>query len=208
DGARRLLTDDDGNVSAWIQRIRRRPLSVLLLDEFEKASTAVHDTMLSVLDEGRITDRFGRMTSLCGCIMMLTSNVGAQRSGSLRFTGDDAASIRHRYERAVAEAFRPEFLNRLDDIITFDPLDQTASAQIVEKELRSLSQRAAMKRHGVTIHWTPDVIDQLLRTGFDEQLGARPLQRTIEQKIVANIARRILENESGETLTIQIAELL
>jgi ATP-dependent Clp protease ATP-binding subunit ClpC len=211
DGVQRLTIADDGEVADWIGKLRNRPLSVLLLDEFEKASPEVHDLWLSALDEGRLTDRFGRTTSLCGTIVILTSNVGAARTAAIGFSGDDPVGAKAGIDHAIRNAFRPEFLNRLDDIVTFGPLPTEVARQIVSKELQSLSERETLKNQRIRLSWSDALVDDLVSIGFDPQLGARPLQRAIEQNIVPKIARQILARtpeQTGEVLSLELESLL
>jgi ATP-dependent Clp protease ATP-binding subunit ClpC len=189
----RLLHNSEGQAAAWIQQIRSRPLSVLLLDEVEKASGEVFDILLSLLDEGRLTDRLGRVTSFRTTVVIMTSNLGPRRSTSLGF-GD---SQQVDYASEVRKAFRPEFFNRLDSIVPFSPLDQAAIRQIAEKELDELRQREGMQRHGRQISWTPRLAEMLARSGFDPQLGARPLQRTIETLVVAPLSKWLVDQPLG-----------
>lgn len=209
DAMERLTMSSDGEVASWIARLRNKPMSVVLLDEFEKASPEVHDGLLSALDEGRLTDRFGRTTTLCGAIVILTSNVGASRSAAVGFGGDDPAIASQKLSRAIEQEFRPEFLNRLDQVVLFDPLSPTLIERIVEKELRSLAKRESLVTRGVALRWDDDVVRRLAMAGFDEKLGARPLQRAIEQQIIAKIARRVLAMSAGSTEhEIDLAELI
>ena len=140
DAVDRFLIGADGEVAPWIAKLRDRPMSVVLLDEFEKASPEVHDCLLSALDEGRLTDRFGRTTTLCGSIVVLTSNVGSRSTASVGFSSEDNRAL----QRAIEQEFRPEFLNRLDEVVVFDPLPATVIEQIVEKELQALAQRETL----------------------------------------------------------------
>ena len=192
DAVDRLLIAADGEVAAWIGQLRAKPMSVVLLDEFEKSSSEVHDCLLSALDEGRLTDRFGRTTTLCGAIVILTSNVGSRSTSSAGFGGDDAGAIR----RAVEHEFRPEFLNRLDEVVTFEPLPPAVIEQIVEKELRSLARREILQVRRVQLSWDDSIVKRLAAVGFDPLLGARPLQRAIEREVVAKIARCLLTRGS------------
>ncbi len=187
----RLLMTPDGEPAVWIQRLRTWPLGVLLFDEFEKAAPEVFDCLLSALDEGRISDRFGRTTTLCGTIIVMTSNVGASRSTTAGFVRDDS----RKYGRALEQHFRPEFLNRLDSITTFRPLDRDTVRQIVEKELAAINQRPAMQERGLKLHWPVALVERLADVGFDPALGARPLQRAIEKEVVAPLAKWLLAND-------------
>ncbi len=190
DAVDRLLMTPQGEPAGWIQRLRTWPLAVVLLDEFEKAAPEVFDCLLSAFDEGRITDRFGRTTTLCGAIIVLTSNVGASRSASTGFIKDDS----RRYARAIEQTFRPEFLNRLDSITIFQPLGQEAISQIVAKELSAINDRPAMRERGVELRWPDSLAAHLAQIGFDPSLGARPLQRAIEREVVAPLAKWLLNH--------------
>ncbi|MCG8650482.1 MAG: AAA family ATPase, partial [Pirellulales bacterium] len=205
DAVDRFLMGADGEVAAWIGALRARPMSVVLLDEFEKSSPEVHDCLLSALDEGRLSDRFGRTTTLCGAILVLTSNVGSKSTESIGFSGHDSGAIR----RAIEHEFRPEFLNRLDEIVTFDALPPNVIEQIVEKELRALRQREALTSRGVRLSWDDSVVSKIAAVGFDPLLGARPLQRAIEQEVVAKIARRLLDRRDQKApILIDLCELV
>jgi ATP-dependent Clp protease ATP-binding subunit ClpC len=205
DAVDRFLIGPDGEVAPWIGRLRAKPMSVVLLDEFEKSSPEVHDCLLSALDEGRLTDRFGRTTTLCGAIMILTSNVGSRSTLSVGFGGNDAHAIR----RAVEHEFRPEFLNRLDEVVTFEPLPPTVIEQIVEKELQALARRETMRVRRVQLSWDESVVKRLAAIGYDPLLGARPLQRAIEREVVAKIARRLLTADSdAESISIDLDDLM
>lgn len=196
----RFLTDATGNSAAWIQQIRSRPLSVLLLDEIEKASTEVFDIMLSMLDEGRLTDRLGRVTSFRNSVIIMTSNVGARSSTSLGFSEESHID----YVSEVRRAFRPEFFNRLDSVIPFAPLSPEVIHQITIKELEDLRGREGLERYGRGIEWTSQLVDYLARTGFQRHLGARPLQRTIETDVVAPLAKWLVEHGSLPVTTLRL----
>ncbi len=186
----RFLNDSEGNSAGWIQQIRSRPLSIVLLDEIEKASSVVFDILLSVLDEGRLTDRLGRVTSFRNAVILMTSNIGARSSTALGF-GDDAGID---YVGEVRKAFRPEFFNRLDSVIAFSPLSREIIRKITEKELSDLRGREGLQRYGRQIRWTDALVDQLAQVGFQSKLGARPLQRAIETLIVAPLSKWLVEH--------------
>ncbi len=205
DAVDRFLIGADGEVAPWIAKLRDRPMSVLLLDEFEKASPEVHDCLLSAMDEGRLTDRFGRTTTLCGSIVVLTSNVGARSTASVGFSSEDNRAL----QRTIEQEFRPEFLNRLDEVVVFDPLPATVIEQIVEKELQALAQRETLCARRVQLTWDQTIVKQLAAVGFDPLLGARPLQRAIEREVVAKIARQLLEtDEDSEPILINLTKLV
>lgn len=189
----RFLTDANGQSTAWIQQIRTRPLSVLLLDEIEKASSEVFDILLSLLDEGRLTDRLGRVTSFRTTVIIMTSNLGSRQSTAVGFGEGHGVD----YAAEVRRAFRPEFFNRLDAVVPFAPLDRAAIRSITEKELSDLRQREGLERYGRKITWTDRLLDHLAHDGFDARLGARPLQRTIETVVVAPLARWLVSHNRG-----------
>jgi ATP-dependent Clp protease ATP-binding subunit ClpC len=194
DAVDRFLIAPGGEVAPWISQLRAKPMSVVLLDEFEKSSPEVHDCLLSALDEGRMTDRFGRTTTLCGSIVIMTSNVGSKSSASVGFGGEDNGAL----QRAIQQEFRPEFLNRLDEVVAFDALSPLAIEEIVRKELRELEQRETLRMRRVELQWDESVVKRLAAIGFDPLLGARPLQRAIEREVVSKIARRLLQVSSDQ----------
>lgn len=145
----RLLVDSEGNSASWIQQIRSKPLSVLLFDEIEKASGEVFDILLSVLDEGRLTDHLGRVTSFRNTVILMTSNLGARVGSSLGFGDDQGVD----YRSEVRKSFRPEFFNRLDAVIAFSPLNHDVILRITEKELAELRNREGLERYQRQLAW-------------------------------------------------------
>ncbi len=205
DAVDRFLIATDGEVAPWLARVRAKPMSVILLDEFEKSSPEVHDCLLSALDEGRISDRFGRTTTLCGSIVIMTSNVGSRSTAPVGFAGKDHGAVR----REIEQTFRPEFLNRLDEIVSFDPLPPEIIEKIVEKELASLARRESLESRRVKLIWSEQTVKRLAAIGFDPLLGARPLQRAIEREVTAKIARHLLSITSGsKSVAIDLDELV
>lgn len=196
----RFLNNAEGNTAAWIQQIRSRPLSVLLLDEIEKASTEVFDILLSVLDEGRLTDRLGRVTSFRNAIILMTSNIGAQTSSSLGFSDDQTVD----YASEVRKSFKPEFFNRLDRIIAFSPLSAEVIRKITEKELRDLQSREGLQRYQRKITWTDRLVDHLAKVGFESRLGARPLQQSLESEVVAPLSKWLVTRNFDADLELEL----
>lgn len=188
DAAQRLVMRPDGEPSHLIEALRRQPLSVVLFDEIEKASHEVFDVLLGLLDEGRLTDRFGRVTSFRCAIVIMTSNLGSDRQRSIGF--DKQKDVP--YEKEVREFFRPEFFNRLDGVVIFDPLTQETSRRICERELQLLNSREGLQRRSITLKWTQNLVDQIIARGFDARYGARPLQRTIERLVAGPVAQWIV----------------
>ena len=188
--AHRLLTGPDGGPARWIQRVRQQPFCLLLLDEIEKAAPEVFDLFLGLLDEGRLTDSLGRVTNFRSAFILFTSNLGATAQDSPGFRPDDGP----RYENAVVQFFRPEFYNRLDAVITFQPLSPAEVEVITRKELAALAQREGLTAAGLTLRWTDRLIAAVARAGYDRRLGARPLQRALERLVVTPLARWRVEH--------------
>ncbi|WP_436697828.1 ATP-dependent chaperone ClpB [Nocardioides sp. BYT-33-1] len=172
------------------EAVRRRPYSVVLLDEVEKAHPEVFDVLLQVLDDGRLTDGQGRTVDFRNTILILTSNLGSQ------FLVDptmDPAAQKEAVLGVVRQAFKPEFLNRLDEIVTFDALSRDDLARIVELQLRSLEARLAARR--ITLTVTPEARRWLADVGYDPAYGARPLRRLVQSAIGDALARLLIGGE-------------
>jgi ATP-dependent Clp protease ATP-binding subunit ClpB len=175
------------------EAVRRRPYSVVLLDEVEKAHSEVFDILLQVLDDGRLTDGQGRTVDFRNTILILTSNLGSQ------FLADqtlDAETKRNAVMGVVRGAFKPEFLNRLDEVAIFDALGTEELAKIVEINLARLNRRLADRR--ITVEATPAAKEWLALTGFDPVFGARPLRRLIQTTIEDQLAQRVLAGQVRE----------
>lgn len=182
--ARRLLSDPQGEPSDFIKRVRQQPFMVLLFDEIEKADPEVFDLLLGLFDEGRLTDKYGRTTYFQSALIIMTSNLGADKFGGLGFN-QQATPV---YESEAKAYFRPEFYNRIDAIVRFAPLEPAIIAEITHKELREVAQREGFVSKNIHLAWTQRLIEYLAQTGFDARYGARPLQRTIETKVVTPLA--------------------
>jgi ATP-dependent Clp protease ATP-binding subunit ClpB len=175
------------------EAVRRRPYSVVLLDEIEKAHQDVFNTLLQLLDDGRLTDGQGRTVDFKNTVVIMTSNLG----GAWFF--DETLSPSQRRERVLAEtrtAFRPEFLNRVDEIIVFEPLDKDEIAAIVDIQVRELSKRLAGRR--LEIELTPSAKEYLAEKGYDPAFGARPLKRLIQKEVQDSLALSLLQGEFAE----------
>lgn len=203
--ANRLLHAPDGDAAAWIQKVRRQPFCVLLFDEVEKAAADVYDVLLGLLDEGRITDRFGRVTDFRSAIIIMTSNLGASTKDAMGFGIENVAPG---FETAVKKFFRPEFFNRLDAVVTFDPLTKEHVREIALKELHELSEREGLAATGVKLVWDAALLEKLVVDGYDHRFGARPLQRALERLVVTPLAKWRLEHPRHQrgTLTAIWAE--
>ncbi|MGI8459019.1 MAG: ATP-dependent chaperone ClpB [Propionibacteriaceae bacterium] len=185
------------------EAVRRRPYAVVLLDEVEKAHSEVFDILLQVLDDGRLTDGQGRTVDFRNVLLILTSNLGSQ------FLADQTLRPEIKREsvmNVVRQAFKPEFLNRLDEIVLFDALGTEELTKIVDINLRRLSERLADRRIGVQV--TQAGKDWLALTGFDPVYGARPLRRLIQSTIEDQLARKVLSGQvtDGDTVTFDVSD--
>ncbi|MDQ0614857.1 ATP-dependent Clp protease ATP-binding subunit ClpB [Microbacterium sp. W4I4] len=184
------------------EAVRRRPYSVVLLDEVEKAHPEVFDVLLQVLDDGRLTDGQGRTVDFSNVILILTSNIGSPILIDPVMSTDDK---RDAVMTLVRQAFRPEFLNRLDDIVMFSALSQDDLAQIVELSVDQLQRRLHDRR--LTLAVTPDARSWLAERGYDPMFGARPLRRLIQTEIQNRLATALLSGgvRDGDTVRVDIA---
>jgi ATP-dependent Clp protease ATP-binding subunit ClpC len=201
--------EDSGTLT---KAVRRKPYSVILLDEIEKAHPDVFNILLQVLDEGHLTDNYGRVIDFKNTVVIMTSNVGARditKNKTLGFTtGDSQATFERMAERVREElknVFNPEFLNRVDDVIVFHPLDQMHIAQIVQIMLRDVRKR--LSEEELTLTLTDAATDFLVKHGYDESYGARPLKRAIQRFIEDPLSEKILMGEfsKGEELEVDVS---
>jgi ATP-dependent Clp protease ATP-binding subunit ClpB len=183
------------------EAVRRRPYCVVLLDEVEKAHPEVFDILLQVLDDGRLTDGQGRTVDFRNTILILTSNLGSQTIANPALTDK---SKREQVMTVVRKTFKPEFLNRLDDIILFDALSTAELSEIVDLQVALMGRRLADRRLTLTV--TPAAREWLSVTGFDPVYGARPLRRLIQSAIGDRLARALLSGEiiDGDTVTVDL----
>lgn len=189
------------------EKVRRKPYSVVLFDEIEKAHPDVFNVMLQILDDGRLTDSKGRTVSFKNTIIIMTSNVGAteiQHKNTLGFSGGEKAydDMCDRYMDALKEKFRPEFLNRIDDIIVFHKLTKDETAKIAELLLGSLRKRLAVI--GVKLAVTDKAMDLIIEKGYDNDYGARPLKRVIQRHIEDRLSEEILRGTLKENSTVTV----
>ncbi|UNK41828.1 ATP-dependent chaperone ClpB [Luteimonas sp. S4-F44] len=189
------------------EAVRRRPYSVILLDEVEKAHPDVFNILLQVLDDGRLTDGQGRTVDFRNAVIVMTSNLGSHQIQEL--AGDDSAEAYTQMKAAVMGVvqahFRPEFINRLDDIVVFHPLRKAQIREIAKIQMRGLEKRLAER--GLRIEVSDAAFDLLGNVGFDPVYGARPLKRAIQQQLENPLASRILAGEfaSGDTIAVDAA---
>ena len=201
--------EDSGTLT---KAVRRKPYSVILLDEIEKAHPDVFNILLQVLDEGHLTDNYGRVIDFKNTVVIMTSNVGARdltKTKSLGFTSGDAAQNWERRAEKVRDelknVFNPEFLNRLDDIIVFHPLDQAHIARIVSVLLKDVRKR--LSEEELTLRLSEPATQFLVKHGYDEQYGARPLKRAIQKFIEDPLSDKILMAEfaRGDEIEVDVA---
>jgi ATP-dependent Clp protease ATP-binding subunit ClpB len=164
------------------EAVRRRPYSVVLLDEIEKAHAEVFDVLLQILDDGRLTDGHGRTVDFRNTVIVMTSNI--------------------RSEEALREFFRPEFLNRVDEVVVFHPLTRDQIAEIVELQLARLRQRLADR--GLSLELTDDAKELVAEAGWDPTYGARPLKRALQRLVENQLALRLLEGDFAEGDTVRV----
>ena len=199
--------DEGGQLT---EAVRRKPYSVVLLDEIEKAHPEVFNVLLQLLDEGRLTDSKGRTVDFKNTIIIMTSNLGSQlirEKVSKEFRNnshwDDAfGELKQELMQMLQRSIRPEFLNRIDEVIVFKPLSESDIREIVTLQLRSVEQMLA--KQGITIEVTGDAKDWLAKLGYDPTYGARPLKRVIQKHIVNALSQKILGGEFGAGDTIEV----
>jgi len=195
------------------EQVRRRPYSVVLFDEIEKAHPDVWNALLQLLDDGRLTDGQGRIVSFRNTVIVMTSNVGTsfvKRSGALGFVGGhdkEEAADHKRISDALKKTFRPEFINRIDEIIIFEPLDEEDVVQIVNLQMKEVQERLA-EQGELTIELTEAAQHWLAKQGYDQDFGARPLKRAIQRFIESPLSVRLLkgEFEAGDRIHIDEEE--
>ena len=183
--------DEGGQLT---EAVRRRPYSVILLDEMEKAHPDVFNILLQVLDDGRLTDGQGRQVSFKNTIIIMTSNVGSAAIAEL--SGKDDEAMKREVDEAMRQTFRPEFLNRIDDIVVFHPLGMAQIDKIVDIQLADVRERLARER--MTLEVTPAAKQMLAVGGLDPVFGARPLKRLIQTEVVDTIAEAIIDGAVSE----------
>ncbi|OUP10862.1 ATP-dependent chaperone ClpB [Collinsella sp. An2] len=184
------------------EAVRRRPYSVILLDEMEKAHPDVFNVLLQVLDDGRLTDGQGRQVSFKNTIIIMTSNVGSSAIAEL--SGKDDEAMKREVDEAMRQTFRPEFLNRIDDIVVFHPLGMAQIEKIVDIQLADVRERLAKER--MTLNVTPGAKQMLAVGGLDPVYGARPLKRLIQSEVVDCIAKAIIDGvvREGDQVTVDV----
>jgi len=191
------------------EKVRRRPYSIVLLDEIEKAHQDVFNLLLQVLEDGRLTDSLGRKVDFRNTIVIMTSNVGAEilrQKGSLGFASQDTEvtyqDMKQRLLDEIKKTFKPEFLNRLDDIIVFQSLTKENLQRIVDLEIKEVADR--LREKNISIQLSPEAVEFFVTKGFDPTFGARPLKRTIQRFLEDPLAEEIIAGRFAEGSTINV----
>ncbi len=192
--------DPATQTESLIGRVRKQPFSVVLLDEFEKAHSNIWDLFLQVFDDARLTDATGQEADFRHCIIILTTNLGAtaHRGADLGFLPAMAGFSSEQVLRAVSQTFRPEFQNRLDKVIVFNPLTRELMRSILKKELGRVLERRGFKDREWAVEWEASALEFLLEKGFSPEMGARPLKRAIDHYVIAPLAATIVERRFPE----------
>ena len=209
--------DEGGQLT---EKVRRKPYSVVLFDEIEKAHEDVWNILLQILDDGRITDSQGRTVDFKNTVIVMTSNIGAKSltaaGGKLGFSAEEAGSdpdAEKRFQQAkeavlaeLRQTFRPEFLNRIDDIIVFRPLTEKDIEEVARRMLKTVSAR--METMGLHLDASDEAVAELAKEGFDPKYGARPLRRAIQSKVEDAVAERMLDGtlKSGDTARLTVED--
>ncbi len=198
------------------EAIRRRPYSIVVFDEVEKAHSEAHNMLLQIMEEGHLSDAKGHKVDFRNAIIIMTTNVGAdliKRQGSLGFNLDEEKSkkeginyedMRKKLLDALKKIFRPEFLNRVDSVIVFHALNREHMRSIAQLELAKVAER--LHEHALKLDATPAALDKLVEEGYDPEMGARPLRRVIQQKIEDALSDRVLASEfkDGDTILVDV----
>ena len=193
------------------EAVRRRPYRVILFDEIEKAHPDVWNALLQILDDGRLTDGQGRVVDFRNTVLIMTSNLGTEfvrKSGSLGFlqrgAGSEDKADQEKIEKALKSTFRPEFLNRIDEIITFSPLSREQMGAIVDLQMKEVRDR--LTEQGLSVELTPAAREWLADEGYDPNFGARPLRRALQKYVESPLSTKLLGGEfrDGDTILVDV----
>jgi ATP-dependent Clp protease ATP-binding subunit ClpB len=187
------------------EAVRRRPYSVVLFDEIEKAHPEVFNALLQLLDDGRLTDGQGRTVDFRNTVVIMTSNLGSELWLSAVEDKSQVKEVsRDQINKLLQAHFRPEFLNRVDEIVVFHPLTKSDLAEIVDIQLAKVS--ALLRERGLTLEVDPSAREYLADEGYDPDFGARPLKRTIQREVQDPLAIKVVSGEIGEGDTVKITK--
>jgi ATP-dependent Clp protease ATP-binding subunit ClpA len=195
----RLIGYDNDQPAKLIQHVRNNPFSVVLLDEVEKAHNSIFDNLLSMLDEGLLTDRFGRTVDFRNTIIIMTTNLGVKRSKGIGFTDIHGVEVSL---NDIKSYFRPEFFNRIDQVLIFNGLNQSAIEQIAVRELQNLAKRPGILQRSISLRFTDALIQHVCKAGFSPEYGARPLQRAIERVVIPPLTELLLTGKERQKVEV------
>jgi ATP-dependent Clp protease ATP-binding subunit ClpC len=193
------------------EAVRRRPYRVILFDEIEKAHPEVWNALLQILDDGRLTDGQGRVVDFRNTVLIMTSNLGTEfvrKGGTLGFLqktdSDEDREAQDKVDKALRSTFRPEFLNRIDEIIMFSPLNKEQMMQIVDLQMKEVQAR--LLEHGLNVELTSSAREWLANEGYDPSFGARPLKRALQKYVESRLSISLLSGEyvSGDTVVVDL----
>jgi ATP-dependent Clp protease ATP-binding subunit ClpC len=196
------------------EAVRRRPYQIILFDEIEKAHPEVWNALLQILDDGRLTDGQGRVVDFRNTVLIMTSNLGTEyvrKSGSLGFLqhaeGEEDRQAHEKIEKALKGTFRPEFLNRIDEIITFSALSREQMREIVDLQMKEVRERLSERE--LSVELSPEARDWLADAGYDPAFGARPLRRALQKYVESPLAVSLLSGEftAGDTIRVEVDDM-
>ncbi len=186
--------------------VRKEPFCILLFDEIEKADDKFYDLLLQILGEGRLTDHKGQVVNFCSTIIIMTSNIGANRPSPIELQKiDTSADLSQHYLTAVQKHFRPELFNRMDRVLSFLPLSKEVVKNVVIREIEQLKKREGIQFRPIQLYIQDEVIDYLAAIGYDEKYGARYLQRTLREQLILPLAQKLNVEDYDDKLEIHIA---
>ena len=186
-----------------VKKIKEMPFAVILFDEIEKASSSIYNTLLTIFDEGKMMDARGGVVNFKNTIIIMTSNIGVKVRGRISINED--ADSGQQFSSAIHKHFSPEFINRIDDIIIFNKLSPDDLAKIALLELKKLNQREGLTSKRITVCFDELLVQKIVELGYDPDLGARPIKRTIEQLVVVPLSKWILSHPKSEDLWLHLS---
>jgi hypothetical protein len=201
--AMRLVGGVDGE-GDLTRKLREQPFSVVLLDEIEKADPSVFDILLQVLGEGRLTDTTGSTVHFTHAIVIMTSNLGAEQKNPVGFAGRTLKGLEAHYREAAERFFRPEFINRIDFLVPFHPLERDSLRRIAKMMLDQAIQREGFQRREIKIQYNDELLDHLVSIGYQPRYGARPMKRAIEQTVLVPLSRRLIRRKDHQSETFEL----
>ncbi len=197
------LIGTDKKPGKLVEKVKEMPFTVLLFDEIEKANPAIFNTLLTIFDEGKLMDARGNTVNFKNTIIVMTSNIGVTDKGRPSFVQDD--NQHQQYASAIRQFFKPEFVNRIDEIVLFNKLTKNDLRQIVRLELNKINKREGLIARNISIDAAPSLIEKIVEDGFDSSLGARPIKRAIEQLVVVQLSRWLIAKPDVSNLTLRLS---